>query len=320
MIVPYLLRLLFLCLASFFVINAALGLLLSVTSRRILRMAEKMPPRSAAGFLLLLRLLPVALGVAAVLALCVPSYLLLEPNAAAERVGIACLVIASLGAVVWLASLIRAGRAVSAAHRCNKSWDGAGMEITGELIVESDAPLLVLSGLFRPRLIISQGVLRTLSADQLDVALLHENAHRSSRDNWKRLLLLLVPAPLPFLSDISPLEQAWAKFREWAADDEAVQGDSDRALSLASALLRVARMGTSPQLSFLHTSLLAGDRDLSERVERLLHFEAASPEPQALRRSYIPSAVILAAASFAAFALWPAALHSVHRLLEQFLW
>jgi beta-lactamase regulating signal transducer with metallopeptidase domain len=319
MIVPYLLRLLFLCLASFFVINAALGLLLSVTSRRILRMAEKMPPRSAAGFLLLLRLLPVALGVAAVLALCVPSYLLLEPNAAAERVGIACLVIASLGAVVWLASLIRAGRAVSAAHRCNKSWDGAGMEITGELIVESDAPLLVLSGLFRPRLIISQGVLRTLSADQLDVALLHENAHRSSRDNWKRLLLLLVPAPLPFLSDISPLEQAWAKFREWAADDEAIQGDSDRALSLASALLRVARMGTSPQLSFLHTSLLAGDRDLSERVERLLHFEAASPEPRALRRSYVPSAVILAAASFAAFALWPAALHSVHRLLEQFL-
>lgn len=319
MIVPYLLRLLCLCLASFFVVNAALGLALSVSSRRFLRMTEKMRPRSAARFLFFLRLLPVALGTAAVIALCVPSYVLLEPRAAPERVGAACLITASLAAFVWLASLIRVGRAVAISHRCNQSWQRAGVEKTGELIVESDAPLLVLSGLFRPRLVISQGVLQTLSADQLSVALLHENAHRNSRDNWKRLLLLLVPAPLPFPALLSPLEQAWAKFREWAADDEAVQGDSDHALSLASALLRVARMGTSPRLSFLHTSLVAGDHDLSQRIERLLHVEAANPEPLTRTRFYAPFAAILAVASLASLALWPAALYSVHRLLEEFL-
>jgi len=319
MIVPYSLRLLCLCLASFFLVNAALGLILSVSSQRILRIAQKMRPRSAARFLFLLRLLPVALGAAAVLALCVPSYLLLEPNAAPERVGAACLIMASLAAFGWLASLRRAGRAVTASHRCNTSWQRAGVEKTGELIVESDAPLLVLSGLFQSRLVISRGILQALSADQLSVALLHENAHRRSRDNWKRLVLLLAPSPLPLVSPFSSLEQAWTKFREWAADDEAVQGDSNRALSLASALLRVARMESGPQLSFLHTSLLEGDRDLSERIERLLHVEAPSPEPRAWRHFCFPAAAILAAASLVGLALWPAALYSIHRLLEQFL-
>lgn len=319
MIVPYLLRLLCLCLASFFVVNAALGLTLSVTSRRIRRLVERMRPRSAAQLLFVVRLLPMALGAAGVLALCVPSYLLLEPDAVPERVGTTCLIFASLGAFIWLASLTRAGRAVVVSLRCHKSWQQAGVKKTGALIVESSAPLLALAGVFRPRLIISEEVLQALSADQLDVALLHENAHRSSRDNLKRLLLLLSPDPVPFLSLFSVLEQSWTKFREWAADDEAAQGDSQRALCLASALVQVARMGTAPQLSFLDSALVAGDHDLSERVERLLHLEAHPAGPQTLTPFYAPAASMLAAMSFAALVFWPATLGSVHRLLEQFL-
>jgi len=112
-------------------------------------------------------------------------------------------------------------------------------------------------------------VLRSLSAQELLLALHHENAHRISRDNLKRLFLLLAPPPIPFFRGLASLERCCGKFSEWAADDEAVRGDSHRALSLAAALLRVARMGAAPQLSFLHTSLCAGDQDLSARVERL---------------------------------------------------
>ena len=322
---PYLLRLLCLCLASFFAVNAAAGLLVSFASRAAIRFAESMRARSAARFLLALRLLPCVLGISAVLALCVPSYLWLEPQADSERIGWACLALALLSAVGWLASLTRVTRALALSAHSNRAWQQTGSEtlLQGEsskaMIVERDAPLLALTGVFRPHLVVSQAVLRSLSAEELDLALQHENAHRTSRDNLKRLFLLLVPAPIPFLRGFSSIERCWAKFSEWAADDEAVRGDSHRALSLAAALLRVARLGAAPRLSFLHTSLCADDQDLSARVERLLRIQPLPAKPRASARTLAIGSSFGMAICAGILLAWPATLSLVHRLLELFL-
>src|SRR2546430_9995208 len=98
MIVPYALRLLCLCLASFFLVNALLGFAVSIASRAAVRVAETMRPRNATRFLFALRLLPLGLGISTVLGLCVPSYLWLEPESTPERVGWTCLLLAFLGA------------------------------------------------------------------------------------------------------------------------------------------------------------------------------------------------------------------------------
>lgn len=325
MMVPYSLRLLCLCLATFFLVNAVFGLMVSIASRAAVRISETMRPRSAARFLFVLRLLPLVLGAGAVLGLCVPSYLWLEPQETPERVGLACLTLALLASSSWLLSITRATRALAVSLRCNRVWRQTGQEArlrreaSEAVIVEKEAPLLALAGLFRPHLVVSRGVLRALSASELDAALHHENAHCVSRDNLKRLLLLLAPDPIPFLRGFSLLEQAWAKFTEWAADDEAVQGDSSRALSLAAALLRVARMGVGPHLSFLHTSLVASDHDLSARVERLLRVEPLFANPRSRRRSFVIGSSLGMAVSIVIVVAWPATLSSVHRLLELFL-
>jgi Zn-dependent protease with chaperone function len=324
---PYLLRLWCLCFASFFAVNAAAGFLISFVSRAAVRSAESMRARSAARFLFAVRVLPGALGIGAVLALCVPSYLWLEPQASMERIGWACLALALLGAAGWLVSLVRVTRALVFSARFNRAWQQAGREtlLHGRspkaVIVERDAPLLALAGVFRPRLLVSKAVLRSLSAEELELALQHENAHRTSRDNLKRLFLLLAPSPIPFLRGLSSIERCWAKFSEWAADDEAVRGDSHRALSLAAALLRVARMGAAPRLSFLHTSLCADDHGLSARIERLL---AVQPRPR--RTESFPRTRVLAIGSSfgiavcaGALLVWPWTLSLVHRLLELFL-
>jgi beta-lactamase regulating signal transducer with metallopeptidase domain len=322
---PYLLRLLCLCCASFFAVNAVAGSLISFASRAAVRMAESMRARSAARFLLAVRLLPAALGIAAVLTLCVPSYLWLEPQASPERIGWICLALALLGAAGWFVSIARVTRALTFSMRFKRAWEQTGCEtlLRGEsakaMIVEKDAPLLALAGVFRPRLFVSQAVLRSLSAEELDMALQHENAHRMSRDNLKRLFLLLAPTPIPLLRSFSSIEQCWKKLSEWAADDEAVRGDSHRALSLAAALLRVARMGTAPRLSFLHTSLCADDHDLSARVERLLGIRPLPAKPLAPARSLALGSGLGIAASIAAGLAWPAILSTVHRLLELFL-
>ena len=325
MSLPYLLRLLCLCMASFCVVNAVAGLLVTYFSRTLIRVAEKMRPRSGTRFLFFGRLVPMALGGTAVLGLCVPSYLWLEPLGAPERVGLVCLTLTVLASANWLLSIARVARAVSVSLRCNRIWQLAGRaagfkeKFSPALVVEKDAPLLALAGILRPQLVISDGVLRSLSSPQLDVALQHENAHRASRDNLKRLALVLAPDPVPFLRGFAALEEAWAKLAEWAADDAACGGDSLRALSLASALLCVARMGTAPRLSSLHSSLVCGDRDLSARIDRLLRNEPVSPEPFSWVRFPAKAAAVVATGSLATLLLWPTTLSSVHRLLEHFL-
>ena len=186
----YVLRLLCLCLASFFLVNAAVGLTTALLSRAAVRMAETMRPRSAARFLFAARMLACALGAGAVLGLCVPSYLWLEPPASSERVGWACLTLALGGAATWFGSLARAAWALAASVRLNRRWQQAGSETLlpgasgrAVVMVKKGAPLVALVGVFRPRLVVSETVIRSLSAEQLDLAWQHENAQGLSRDN-----------------------------------------------------------------------------------------------------------------------------------------
>ncbi len=327
----YLFRLVCLSLASFFLVNGIAGVATTLFSKAAIRIAETMLPSSAASFLFLLRMLPSILAVTLVLGLCVPSYLWLEPQIASERLGLACLLLAVLAGVACFHSLARTASAIGTSARLRNEWRYSGNNfllteresrgVTREVatVVQKNEPLLVLTGLFRPRVVISWRVLAELPKDQLDVVLRHEIAHRNSRDNLKRLFLLLSPEFFPFANGFAALERTWRRFAEWAADDEAVQGDSERALSLATALLRVARMGKRPRLSVLHPSLLPEDHDLSARVDRLLYVDPL-PIQKAPRT---PSRAILRSLCFAVFVLVlaavPATLSPVHRLLELFL-
>jgi Zn-dependent protease with chaperone function len=325
MILPYLLRLLSLCFASFFVLNVAVTLLVRVSCKSAIRFAESRTSVTAARLLLALRLLPFGIAALFVVGLGLPSYLWLEPAAASERIGAICAALGILGAATWSISVTRTVLSLLASWRYHRLCRvfGRQTQVPGEsspvVLVENEAPLLAISGLLRPRLLISSGVLRALSADELNAALRHEHAHRTSRDNAKRLLILLAPDALPFLRPLRRLEHTWSNLAEWAADDRATAGDSDRAVSLAAALVQIARMGTRPRLPFLSTSLLACDRDLSARVDRLLQPVPIIPAPAGKPHPRLRIAAFLLPACLAAILLTPSTLSAVHELLELLL-
>jgi Zn-dependent protease with chaperone function len=328
MILPYLLRLLCLCFASYFVLNLAASLLVRISSGFALRFAESIAPRGAARFLLALRLLPFVFALLFVVALCVPSYLWLEPAATSERVGAFCVALGFLGAASWFVSIGRTIRSLFASMRhsrlCSSVRDESdvpggpspALVLEPVVVVLEDAPILALAGLLRPRLLISRSVLRALSADELDAALRHEHAHRISRDNAKRLLILLAPDIFPFVRTFRTIERNWAKFAEWTADDLATAGDPRRAISLAAALVQVARLGSAPRLPSLYTSLLECDRDLSARVDRLLHAVPVASPYATPAHHRLHAAGFLLAGCLAALLLAPSALSAVHELLE----
>jgi Zn-dependent protease with chaperone function len=303
MTIPYFGRLLCLCLAAFFLANFAFSAAVTMLSPLAIRYARRLRPDAGARLLFGLRLLPAALSSLVVLCLCAPSYLWLEPDTAVERVGTGCLAAAMLGAAIWATG---AARALAASIRSARYLRNCAS------LASADTPLLMLAGVFHPRLVVSRSVRSALTAEQLDVAVRHEWAHGTARDNLKRLLLRLAPDTLPGWRAFDALERNWSRLAERAADDRAVAGSRERAFALASALVRVARMGPASAAPPLATSLLAETADLAARVERLLEGNSGEAPPRGL-----PAPAIALALCATAVVFHPSTLYAVHELLER---
>ena len=327
MTLPYFWRLLVLCASVFFVVHTISAIILRLFVPTITRFINRLRARSAAQFLLAVRLAPAAFSIFSVLALCIPSYLSFEPGATSEEVGWLSIAAALLAVTALAISFARATRAVFSTSMYEKFCVKSGAQVRSQAVsasitvIDDTSPVIAMVGVFRPRFVISRGVIDTLAPDELDCALRHERAHRISWDNFKRLLLLLAPDVLPFFSrSFATLDRAWITFSEWAADDAAVAGDPERSLSLAGALVRVARMAAPPRLSPICTELVSGasaclNQDLSARVYRLLH--VSRPEiVRPLRSAVWTASLVVISVATLVVALRPDTLHSIHKLLE----
>jgi beta-lactamase regulating signal transducer with metallopeptidase domain len=324
MSLPYTMRLLCLCGASFFMIHMTLALAARLSAATAVRWAEHMKPSSAARFLFILRMSPLALTLTA-MGFCVSSYLWLEPEVSGEEVGFVCVLLAVLGFALWTSAIRRVLGAIRGTsrylHECERR--GRKIAVPGEnspaLLVTDKNPVMAVAGVFRPQLLISRRVMSGLSPEQREAALRHEHAHLSSGDNLKRLLILLAPDAIPFGSAFGPLERAWSRFTEWSADDQATDGDPQRALTLASALVRVAKMGSGRRPTYLSCSLVGGTKDLSERVERLLRPQPKPDKPIKELISLLSGAGGLVATAVAIMVIWPGSLAVVHQALERLI-
>ena len=299
MTIPYFARLLCLSLAAFFVAHLVLTAMVRLVAALVIERSRRMRAGDGATLLFGLRIAPAALAAAVVVGLCAPSYLWLEPDMATEQIGVVCIAAAAIAAAAWIGGIMRAFRASVRSARLLRNC---------ERVIESEAPVLMLAGVFHGRLIVSRGVRLALTSEQLAVAVRHERAHGVARDNLKRLLILLAPDAFPFAGGLQQLERAWSRMAEWAADDYAVDGSRQRSLSLASALVRVARLGV-PAAAPLATPLLGNRDDLSVRIERLLNGGMAGGPGKSWP-------VIVVAIAIAGAAMQPASLVAVHRLLE----
>jgi len=320
MMAPYLLRLACLSLAVFFAIHFAVGLLVMLTAGPTVRIARRLRPSAAARLLLAVRMLPAAVGVLVVGGICIPSYLWLEPELSREEVGASCLAAAILGVSVWVLSgvrglngVMRASRHSRACMQLGRPAGLAGFHLPIR-VLDTKAPLFALVGVFRSAVVLSDAVVKRLTPEQLDAALRHEVAHLHARDNLKRLLLLLTPGLLPGFHGFQEIERGWARFIEWSADDEAVAGDNQRSLSLAAALVLMARLGGSAAAP-LTANFMSDCGGVSARVDRLLGPAPLAPLP-GVRPAMVAAAVAVLAAMVVGM-LHPSTLSYAHRIIEE---
>ena len=177
----------------------------------------------------------------------------------------------------------------------------------GVTIIETSQPLCLAAGLLRPRVLLSRGLLASLTTDDRAVVLAHEHAHVRRRDALvasvvRVLATLHVPAVSRWL--VRELDVA----AEQACDEEAGQMVGDR-LAVASAILAVERAAQHAAAEQLAPVAVAfGQRAAERRVVSLL----AEPEPPR-------SLVALAAGLGAVGSCVLAASGELHHLIESLL-
>jgi hypothetical protein len=296
-------------LAFFVIVYSFLSLLLVMAWRGLCLFAK--PPVVSANFLFWLRLLPFALSTIVTLFLAFPSFLLMEAHALDEDFGTFVLFLCSL--VVLGAGLFRVGTAEARTRRAVTAWlMGAGQVEAGEAassdVALSDVVPILLVGIRRPRVLVSETARALLTEGELRVAVQHEMEHLRSRDNLKKAMLNFVLFP-----GMSRLHQGWQEAAEFDADLRAVTNRKE-ALDLASALVKLSRalpLGPAPVLA---TGLVDGTESIATRVERLLAWESGSHA--SLRQSYVIVPLVFAAILGLAAHLGPA-LVVTHSLTER---
>jgi beta-lactamase regulating signal transducer with metallopeptidase domain len=265
---------------------------------------------TCAWVLLVVRILPAAASIAFVATMFLPAHWVLEPRETAETVGFAWYGLAAVGAAL-LVSRSRRAIAVAGASRRTTVTSRAYRDAANAYEVDDYAGVS-LAGVFRPRILIGQGVKNELSRAELDVAIAHEVAHRNAFDNLARWCMVCAPDFLAGSRVAARLEHAWHVAAESRADADAVAGDRARAVHLASALIKVARLSAIPadKTPVPFWSTLNDCELLERRVHRLL----TGPLPQ--RPQFLQLGTIAALVTVGLLILSPAVGESVHRLTE----
>jgi beta-lactamase regulating signal transducer with metallopeptidase domain len=251
-----------------------------------------------------------------------------EPATTTERVGI--LITALAVSAVWLALLVgrntvRASLKTAAFTRLTRHCRAASGRFTAArldqtagriCVIESSYPVAALSGFFRPRVVLSDRVIRECEPDELEAILAHETAHVDRADNLARALMLSLPDVLAWLPSGRAIETAWSAAAEEAADDEAAGDAPEKRAALAAALVRVAGMAPAAPPEWMPALAFFRGEDLDRRVRRLLE-----PEPAAGRsvRALEPALVASAAAALVLCASQGPALHGAIEWAIRFL-
>jgi Zn-dependent protease with chaperone function len=290
----YVLRGATLALTWLLVLNTAATALVVAAARRA---AAADAARSPA-FWLGMRLLPAAASIGFVALVFLPSYRQYEPRELGEAFDLTLTALATASAALLVAAVTRGALAWRAASRRARAWrrvsrplslDGTPMPA---FAVDVATPVMALAGLFRPRLLITRGVLDALTEEELRASVAHELGHWRALDNLKRLAMRAAPDLLWLTSAAGTIEARWASAAEHAADHRAC-GDPRARCALASALVKVARLTPLRTPIAEPISTLVDGGDIASRVQQLL--DDAAPRARSSRRWPIAIASVAAA-------------------------
>jgi Zn-dependent protease with chaperone function len=276
MLLSYWFRFVCFVLFSVGIVQVVLSLLSTIALGSANRSIERMSARCQERIRFAIPVGSHVIALLLVLLVIAPQYIRNETNQLQERVGTACVVGSMLVVARYLYGLFRTAYFLLQERQAYKR-DGVPAVLTAGApvhISEEQHPLLAVTGMFSPKIVVSRHLLSNaaFSQEQLEIALAHENAHVFHGDNLKYLVL----ASLAFFRPGAKGSlRRWRYAAEIAADDDAVSGNSSRAILLAETLLIAARTIPPRRAADLSLGLLPHEEELDKRIDRLLRDDSS---------------------------------------------
>ena len=260
-----------------------------------------------AAFWLTLRLLPSLASIGFVIAVFAPSYWQYEPRAV-EDLDVSLVIAALAAALLIVAAGVRGWRAWRGAASRTRAWLRVArpIETTAGIPayeVASAAPMMALAGVFRPRLLVTRGVVDLLTSEELQAGIAHEVGHFRARDNLKRLAMRAAPDVLASTRMAASIEARWASAAEHDADCAGAT-DNEARCALASALVKVAKLTSLSTPIGEPISTLVDGGEIASRVHRLLDDDAPAAYRGWLPRILAALAIVATVAVSYTTLLW----------------
>ena len=255
---------------------------------------------------------PTLAACACALGVVLPAFLLFEPAHDGERAGVMLMGLAAIGAAHLTRVAVRAARMLRMSRAVVARWTNAATPLEKSrwgvpvFAIDAGFPVVALAGLFRPRLFVDRRVLSSCSPGELDAIAAHERAHVVCRDNLRRLLIGACEGPS------SEPAAEWRRAAEHAADRRAADSPR-RALDLASALVKIARLAPGRMLDATALSTIHDGGSLEARVR---HLVGSDPLPRAEQGTSIPVVLVVVPVLVLAGLNWSSLLRSAHSLTE----
>jgi hypothetical protein len=296
--------------ACFLAINLVVSMLVVAIAARQSRIVSPT-------FWFTLRILPAVLAASFVALVFVPSYWRYEPRETAEGFDIT-LMACALAALLMLAAA--GARGVAAWWRANRRtrlWMRTSRPIDlgttlPAFAVDAEQAVMALVGVFRPRLLVTRGLIDALTDEELAASVAHELGHSRAWDNLKRLAMRAAPDVLAATDTARAIERRWASAAEHDADRMCGRASAATRCALASALVKVARLTPPEPIIAEPISTLIGGGEIASRVRVLLDDGTAAPARQPRSLQWICAAIAVAALA----STYGPLLRSVHELTE----
>lgn len=319
-----------LVLTALLAVNSLTSLVCSAVWRLGERRLRNISAHARADFLFGMRAIPPAVALMCAGMLVIPAYVAYEPPVTSETVSgkLALLAIASGGGLMF--AVWRALRSWLATRQLLQAWLRTAEPISlpdlnvPTFRLEHSFPIIAVVGNLKPRLFVAGKVLDVLTTEELAAAVAHEHGHLLARDNLKRFVLRACRDLFMLVPIGRSLDAAWAEAAEAAADEHAAASNPDRALNLASALVKIARMiPLKARAEIPLGSYLIGAEETSgvkARIKRLLEIASQEIDTRA-NPSLVETAQVISLIAFAVFALTaasnPKVLIGVHQIIER---